>query len=692
MKHCRYSHLSNAENILYCQHSFKRIVIDVFVFQVAFSVSEHHLYVMKIFPQNLPIDSVLPELRTVFDKNINLVLSAAPGAGKTTRVPLALLDEPWLAGKKIIMLEPRRLAARRAAEFMSSTLGEKVGTTVGYRIRGDAVISKTTRMEVVTEGILTRMLQRESDLPEAGLLIFDEFHERSIHADFGLALALDVQQHLRSDLRILIMSATLDVDALSRLMDNSPVIVSEGRSFPIETMYAKFSSEKSIEVRTAETILRALENHDGDVLVFLPGRKEIGRVEQLLYEKHLPEDIIVHSLYGDASYQQQSAALSPAPERKRKVILSTSIAETSLTIDGVCIVIDAGLARTALFDPRRGMSGLVTVPVSKAVADQRRGRAGRQQAGVCYRLWMENEHETLPDFPQPEIKVTDLAQLALDFTLWGTPNGEHLRFLDPPPVPHLQQARTLLRQLDAIDDAGKLTPHGKAMASFPVHPRIANMLLRGKELGAGTLACDIAALLEERTGASSNSDIDLAEQLHGISHRKKSDATNDERVAMQSRRLRQLLNIQKENSNNEISSAGILLALAYPERIARRRSQKDSRYLMASGQTAVLPKGSLLAREEFLAIGEVDGAHTEVRVYRAAPLERSQIETVFADDLISDEEVFWNEKDQAVTARHVVKFGALVLSERNDRTGRRENFCRNVARNSFDGHRMFAMG
>jgi ATP-dependent helicase HrpB len=620
---------------------------------------------MKHFQPSLPIDSVLHELSSAFSAATSVVLSAAPGAGKTTRVPLALMDEQWLGGKKIIMLEPRRLAARRAAERMSMSLGEKVGNTVGYRIRGDAVVGKATRIEVVTEGILTRMLQHSPDLPDVGLVIFDEFHERSINADLGLALALDVQRHLRNDVRILVMSATLDVDAVSIVLGNSPIIKCEGRNFPVETIYAKFPSDKAAEVRTTETILRALENQEGDLLIFLPGRKEIRRVEQLLYEQQLPEEVAVHSLYGDASYQQQTAALSPAQNGQRKIILSTSIAETSLTIDGVRVVIDSGLARSALFDPRRGMTGLVTVPVSKAVADQRRGRAGRQQAGICYRLWMESEHEQLPDYPQPEIKVADLAQLALDFALWGTPNGENLNFLDPPPVPHLQQARTLLRQLDAIDDAGKLTPHGKLMSALPVHPRIANMLLRGKELGIGTMACDVAALLEERTGASPNSDINLTEQLYGIAHRKKSDLNSDERVAMQSRRLRQMLDVRNEYSADETASAGILLALAYPERVARRRSQKDSRYLMAGGQTAVLPKGSLLAREEFLAIGEVDDANNDARAFLAAPLERSQIEKVFADDLLEKDEIRWNEKDRSVLARHVVTFGAVVLSEQS---------------------------
>ncbi|HVN49369.1 MAG TPA: ATP-dependent helicase HrpB, partial [Bacteroidota bacterium] len=336
---------------------------------------------------------------------------------------------------------------------------------------------------------------------------------------------------------------------------------------------------------------------------------------------------------------------------------------TSLTIDGVRIVVDSGLARTALFDPRRGMSGLVTVPVSKAIADQRRGRAGRQQAGVCYRLWMENEHEALPDFPQPEIKVTDLSQLALDFALWGTPNGEHLRFLDPPPAPHLAQAKTLLRQLDAVNDDGKLTPHGKAMASLPVHPRIANMLLRGKELNIGALACDVAALLEERIGASPKSDINLVEHLHGIARRSKTETASTERIAAQSRRLRSILDVQQTKKIIDESLAGILLAFAYPERVARRRSQKDSRYLMAGGQTAVLPANSLLAREEFLAVGEVDGANTEVRVYLAAPLGRSQIETAFTQDMTEEDECRWDHKEQAVIARHVKKFGALILSE-----------------------------
>ena len=451
---------------------------------------------MQKFIHTYPIDDVLPRLLETFQQTNNVVLSAPTGAGKTTRVPISLLTSEWTAGKKLIMLEPRRLAARRAAEYMAAQLGESVGQTVGYRIRGEAVVGRNTRIEVVTEGILTRLLQHEQDLPNVAMIIFDEFHERSIHADLGLALILDVQKHLRNDLRVLIMSATLDGIVVAKLIGNAEIVESAGFIYPITTNYARFTSDKTIETRIVDTIIRVLSEREGDVLAFLPGRREIRRVEIALWEKHLPNDIIVHSLFGDASYQQQSAALSPAPTGKRKVILSTSVAETSLTIDGVCVVIDSGLARTARFDVRRGMSGLVTVPVSKAVADQRRGRAGRQQPGVCYRLWTETEHAQLPDYPQPEIKTADLAPLALNFALWGTPGGENLRFLDSPPPPHLLQAQLLLKDLGAVDAAGKPTKHGYAMAELPLHPRLSHMIIRGKELGSGLLACDIAALLD----------------------------------------------------------------------------------------------------------------------------------------------------------------------------------------------------
>jgi ATP-dependent helicase HrpB len=622
---------------------------------------------MQELKRTYPIDDVLPRLLETFQQTNNVILSAPTGAGKTTRVPIYLLASEWVAGKKLIMLEPRRLAARRAAEYMAAQLSETVGQTVGYRIRGEAVVSKNTRIEVVTEGILTRLLQHEPDLPNVALIIFDEFHERSIHADLGLALTLDVQEHLRDDLRILVMSATLDHIAVAKLIGNAQIVESAGFLYPIITNYARFTSDKTIETRMVDTIVRALAENEGDVLAFLPGRREIRRVENSLWEKHLSDDIIVHLLFGEASYQQQSAALSPSPVGKRKVILSTSVAETSLTIDGVCIVIDSGLARTARFDVRRGMSGLVTVPVSKAVADQRRGRAGRQQPGVCYRLWTETEHLQLPDYPQPEIKTADLAPLVLDLAQWGMPTGSDLRFLDPPPDTHLAQARTLLEELDALDRRGKLTAHGFAMAELPLHPRFSSMILRGKEFGFGALACDIAALLEERDilAGRKDTDIDLALRLHTLHQKHKGDEGIYERIESQSKRLKQLVGIHNESKKTEENALGILLALAYPERIARQRENNTYRYQMASGITGVLPKGSLLAREEFLAIGEVDGIGAEVRIYLAAPLAKKDVQRVFADAIIEEEEIRWSPNDNVVIARNISRIGAIIISEQN---------------------------
>jgi ATP-dependent helicase HrpB len=622
---------------------------------------------MQETKRTYPIDEVLPQIQGTFRTTKNVILSAPTGAGKTTRVPISLLASGWMTGKKLIMLEPRRLAARRAAEYMAAQLGESVGQTVGYRIRGEAVVSKNTRMEVVTEGILTRLLQHEPELPDIALVIFDEFHERSIHADLGLALTLDVQEHVRTDLRILVMSATLDNIAVAKLFGNAQIVESAGFLYPITMNYARFISDKQIESRMVDIITRAQSEQEGDILAFLPGQREIRRIENLLWEKHLPTDVIVHSLFGDASYEQQSAALSPAPPGKRKVILSTSVAETSLTIDGVRVVIDSGLARTARFDVRRGMSGLVTVPVSKAVADQRRGRAGRQQPGICYRLWTEAEHAQLPEYPQPEIKTADLAPLVLHLAQWGTPTGSNLRFLDAPPEAHLAQARTLLEELGALDQNGKLTAHGRAMAELPLHPRFSSMILRGMEFNCGSLACDIAALLEERDilAGSKDTDIDLALRLHSLHQKHKGDNGIINRITSQSKRLKQLVGIHNESNSVQENAPGILLALAYPERIARRRENNSYRYQMASGTACILPKGSLLAREEYLAIGEVDGIGTEVRVYLAAPFAKKDIQHVFAKDIIEEEEIRWSLNDEAVIARTVSRLGAIAISEQS---------------------------
>ncbi|MDD8018686.1 MAG: ATP-dependent helicase HrpB [Bacteroidota bacterium] len=609
----------------------------------------------------LPIDIVLPELRSAFERARNVVLSAEPGAGKTTRVPLSLLNETWLTGKKIIMLEPRRLAAQRASIYMAQQLKESVGSTVGYRIRGDSRIGRQTRIEVVTEGILTRMLQDDASLPGIGIVIFDEFHERSIHADLGLALTLDVQEHLRNDLRILVMSATLDGLSVSALLGNAPVIKSEGRTFPVQTKYISYRVEGSIEPLVVSTILTALREEQGDVLVFLPGQREIRKVQSLLYEKEISPNSVVHSLFGDASSDQQQAALSPASHGKRKIILSTSIAETSLTIDGVRIVIDSGYSRSPKFEPRRGMSGLVTMKVSRASADQRRGRAGRQQPGVCYRLWDENQTVQLSQFAPAEILTADLAPLAMELAQWGDIDGKNLRFLDPLPSAHLQHARELLVSLGAIKENGKLTEHGKEMAMLPVHPRLANMILRGQEIGVGALACDVAALLEERDLLRGTDDIDLSSRWELLRTGKGSDSFAHQRIVAQTKRLRQMINTSEKNFKKD--SLGILLALAYPERVAKRRSGDGEKYQLAGNAMGVLPKRSMLSREEYLAVGDVDGVGNEVRIFLAAPLTEGEIRKAFADQIITTEEVRWDKKQEAVIARRVTRFGAVELSE-----------------------------
>jgi ATP-dependent helicase HrpB len=592
------------------------------------------------------------------------VLSAPPGAGKTTRVPLALLESGAAGTGGILMLEPRRLAARRAAEYMSLQLGETVGATVGYRIRGETRAGPSTRIQVLTEGILTRLLHDDPALPGTSLIIFDEFHERSIHADLGLALTLDVQEHLRPDLRILVMSATIDTAAVASLLGGARVLSCEGRRYPVDIRYAAFTSGAAIERKVADAVKRALTETGGDVLVFLPGAGEIRRVEQALVERGLP-DIDVLPLYADLPAGRQQAALAPARGGRRKVILSTSVAETSLTIDGVSAVVDSGLARMSTFDPRRGMSGLVTVPVSQASADQRCGRAGRTGPGVCYRLWKREEHDRLPLFAPAEIMVADLAPLALDLALWGA--GDRLRFLDPPPPAHRARAEALLRTLGALDEIGALTAHGRAMARLPVHPRLSHMLVRGEELGFGALACDLAALLEERDilprgGAAERgaiADIDIESRLAALRGEIPADTAVRERVVREARRLRGLLGVTGSASDG---SPGLLIALAFPDRIAGRRS--GSRYLMAGGTGATLPAGSPLAREKFLAIAEVDGVGQEVRVFLAAPLRESEIEKYLGAGLTWEDEASWDSVGQSVVARRTRRLGALVLDEK----------------------------
>jgi len=609
---------------------------------------------------NFPIESVLTDLRSALASSNKIVLSAEPGAGKTTRIPLALLGESWLSPKRIFLLEPRRLAAQRAASFMAEQLRERVGEIVGYRIRGDQKIGNRTRLDVVTEGILTRLVQDDPTLSDVGLVIFDEFHERSIHADLGLALCLNVQAELRPDLRILVMSATLNGLAISQLLDKAPVIRHEGKPFAVSVQYLEKKDDRPLEKIVASVVGKALRSDAGDILVFLPGQREIRRVDSLLRESEL-RHVNVHMLYGDASPEHQQAALRPAVPGIRKVILSTNIAETSLTIDGVRIVIDSGFARVSRFDPRKGMAGLVTVPASRASADQRCGRAGRQAPGVCYRLWTEAQHAERMEFSSPEILSTDLAPLALELARWGTPHGEGLKFLDPPPEAQLARARQLLTELEALDEDGTLTSHGRAMAEIPVHPRVAHMIIRAKEMHLGSAACDVAALLEERDIGPRESDVDLSSRLEIIRHGKVREYFVIERIRAQADRLRRMVGISRHGEHPE--RLGVLLALAYPERIAKRRGDEGDRYQLANGVGGLLPKRSTLSKEQFLAVGDVDGEGREVKIFLAEPLDETDLRSVFEARIIVEDELHWDDRTETVVGRRVERYGELRLRD-----------------------------
>lgn len=592
-----------------------------------------------------------------------MILTAEPGAGKTTRIPIALQDQSWLQGKKIIMLEPRRVAAQRAAIYMAKLKGENVGESIGYRIRGDNKISRQTTIEIVTEGILTRMIQDDPTIPEIGLIIFDEFHERSIHADLGLALALEVQEHLRNDLRLLVMSATLDGISLSKLLYNAPIIHSDGKVFPVTIHYSSDQNDFQIEKTVTTTIIRALKEEEGDILVFLPGQREIHRVDTLLDEiKRLP-NLIIHLLFGDAEYEKQQAALNPDPKGRRKIILSTNIAETSVTIEGVRIVIDSGLMRSVRFDSRRGMSGLVTTAISQSSTHQRMGRAGRIQPGVCYRLWTEHQQTQLPKFSQPEILAADLAPLVMEFAQWENSEAASLRFLDPPPDAHRTQAKELLNRLGALTLEGKLSNHGKAMAGLGIHPRLSHMLIKGNELGFGALACDVAALLEDRDflRRQNENDIDLCSHLYSLRNNDHRNSFNRERVLKQSERLRNLLGVKYNKSPAE--KLGLLLALAYPERVGKRRGTNELRYQMSGNMVASLPKNSPLSKEEYLAIADVDGAGSDIKIFLAAQLNQEDIRIAFSDQIETVEEIFWSEREKSVVSRRMTKFGSIELSE-----------------------------
>lgn len=616
----------------------------------------------------LPIDDVLAPLLVALASRTSAVLQAPPGAGKTTRVPLALLDAPWLGTQRIVMLEPRRLAARAAARYMAGTLGESVGQSVGFRVRGETRIGRSTRIEVVTEGVLTRMLHDDPALEDVGLVIFDEYHERSLQADVGLALTLQTQEVLRPELRLLVMSATLEGARVARLLGDATVVASEGRAFPVETRYLPRRREQSLEGAVAVAIRRALADDEGSVLAFLPGAGEIRRTVHLLAPGSLPADVRVIPLFGAMPAVAQDEAIRPAPLGVRKVVLATAIAQTSLTIDGVRIVVDGGLARVPSFSPRTGMSRLETVRVSRAAAAQRRGRAGRMSPGVCYRLWAAEDHVGLLEQDRPEILQADLAPLALDLALAGVVNPAALRWMDAPPAPALGQARELLRQLGAIDIESRITSHGRAMASLAVHPRLSHMLLRGLELGFGATACVVTALLDERDTlrhGDSEPDADLRRRVGLVEGHDRSpgvDGPTVQRAREQVRVWRAALRVPVSASVDE-SECGRALALAFPDRVAQRRAGGEERYLMRNGLGAVLAEGSSLTGAPFLAIAELAGQRPDARIILAAPLSRDELDELLGTQAVTEDLVEWSGAENAVVAVRRERIGAIVLRE-----------------------------
>ena len=624
--------------------------------------------------KSLPIDEALPALRAALRVHASAVLQAPPGAGKTTRVPLALLDEPWLAGRTIVMLEPRRLATRAAARFMARTLGEAPGQTVGFRVRGESRVGRGTRVEVVTEGILTRRLEHDPALDGVGLVIFDEFHERSVHADLGLALALQTQLLLREDLRILVMSATLDGDPVSELLGGAPIVRSEGRAFPVTTHHLPRRADARLEQDVVAAVVRALGDSEGDVLVFLPGAAEIRRVAESLSHAPTPLPSSVLPLYGDLPAADQDRAIEPSPPGERKVVLATSIAQTSLTIEGVRVVIDAGLSRVPAFSPRTGMTRLETVRVSRASADQRRGRAGRVGPGLCYRLWAEHEEHHLVPHDSPEILNADLAPVALELAAAGVVDPAELRWLDLPPAAAFRQARELLAELGALDAAGRLTAHGKRMGEFGTHPRLAHLMLVGSEWGDPDLAATVAALLEERDvlrgeGGPPPADfalrVDAMRGRDGLAHVAgvRVDGGAARQVRDLARRWRTQLEGVAKRPGADPPSVGALLALAYPDRVAQRRAGQRTRYLLRSGQGAVLGDAGAFGDAEFLAVAETDGRQPESRIYMAAALAPAEVEALFAGQIITEDVYSWDGDRQMVRAQRVTRLGAIVLRE-----------------------------
>lgn len=650
---------------------------------------------MQEFDSPLPIDDALPTLTAALRARNSAVLVAPPGAGKTTRVPLALMREPWAAEKKIIVLEPRRLAARAAAEWMAKSLGEKVGDTVGLRVRFGSQVSRRTHIEVVTEGVFTRLILDDPALDGIAAVLLDEFHERSLDADLALALALDAQQGLREDLRLLVMSATLDSARVAKLLGDAPVIESQGRAYPVETRYLGRDPRGRIEQQVADAAARALRSDPGSILVFLPGAAEIRRTETLLSEQVRDPAVDIVPLYGALDRGVQDRAIAPPAAGRRKVVLATSIAETSITIDGVRIVIDSGLARVPRYEPDVGITRLETVRVALSAADQRRGRAGRTEPGICLRLWDEPQTASLEPYARPEILSADLSSFVLDLAQWGVNDANKLAFIDPPPQAALSEAKTLLRELAALDADGRITEEGRRLRRLPLPPRLARMVVDAGALGAGPLAADIAAIVSER-GLGGDS-ADLTHRLDALRRDRSRRAEETRRMAQrwaelaqspgdrhsEARAQRASKSLPRTRSGGDgpggaasfearesahlrmtsAPSVGAILALAYPDRIAKNRGGPGGAFLLANGRGAQVDPASSLAREPFIVVAELTGSAAQGRILLAAPIERDEIEMGFTDRIVTNDEMTFDPNAAALRARATRRLGAIALSD-----------------------------
>lgn len=645
--------------------------------------------------EKLPVNDVLPEIIDTLNLHNCVVLQAPPGAGKTTAVPIALLDQPWLQGKQIFMLEPRRLAARSAASRMAFLLNEKVGETVGYQIRQDKCYSQATRILVLTEGILTRKLQADPELEKTALVIFDEFHERSIHADLSLALCLQSQQILREDLKILVMSATLNTTGISSLLNNAPIITTEGRSFPVDIHYLEKQINLTRQNRSLQLISsliniikHVISNHDGNCLVFLPGVKEIKQLYKQIQDYLKTENfqhIFVVTLHGSLTKQEQDKAISAPPKSIRKIVLATNIAETSLTIEGINCVIDSGLERKAQYNLSSGMNRLQTQLISQDSAEQRSGRAGRLSAGICYRLWTRQQHTRLIKHAHAEILHSDLATLILELANWGIQQVDELQWLDTPPTNSVTQAKQLLQQLKAINTNGKITTHGTNMLKLGTHPRLAHMMLSARKLDQSYHACLIASILTEKDifFHGGEKSIDIQHRLSILQNRQSNATIKPQQQDINSRGCKGIIKtaddfykrLLKNNScirhNNSLDNhfSGVLLAYAYPDRIAKQRHKNESRYLLSNGKGAIVASHLQKNSADFLVIANLNNmpgktACNEASIYLAAEITQQQLEEYFPEKIQQSETVQWNSKLLRVEAKKTTSIGKISLKEK----------------------------